>query len=60
MGFQQSSYAMARVLGPPLAGSAFDRIGVGSPMVLGGIITGVAALIFVGWRMHRPVTISAV
>ena len=29
-------------------------------MVLGGIITGVAALMFVGWRMHRPVTISAV
>lgn len=59
MGFQQSSYAMARVLGPPLAGSAFDRMGVWSPMVLGGVITGVAALLAVGWGMHRPVTVSA-
>jgi MFS transporter, DHA1 family, tetracycline resistance protein len=60
MGFQQSSYAMARVIGPPLAGSAFDRLGVWSPMVLGGVITGVAALLLVGWGMHRPVTASAV
>ncbi len=59
MGFQQSSYAFARVLGPPLAGSAFDRMGVWSPMVLGGVITGVAALLAVGWGMHRPVTASA-
>ena len=29
-------------------------------MVLGGVITGVAALMFVGWRMHRPVTAPAV
>ncbi len=54
MGFQQSSYAMARVVGPPLAGSAFDRLGVWSPMVFGGVITGVAAALLVGWGMHRP------
>ena len=53
MGFQQSSYAMARVVGPPLAGSAFDRLGVWSPMVLGGVVTGVAAVMVVGWGMHR-------
>ena len=41
MGFQQSSYAVGRVLGPPLAGSVFDRIGVWSPMVLGGAITAI-------------------
>ncbi len=54
MGFQQSSYATARVLGPPLAGSAFDRMGVWGPMVFGGIITGVAAVLVVGWGLHRP------
>jgi multidrug resistance protein len=58
MGFQQSSYAVGRILGPPLAGAAFDRIGVWSPMVFGGIITGVAALIAVKWRIHGQVTAS--
>ncbi|MFZ4721170.1 MAG: MFS transporter [Ilumatobacteraceae bacterium] len=53
MGFQQSSYAVGRVIGPPLAGSAFDRIGVWSPMVLGGVIIGVSALMYTGWNMHR-------
>ncbi len=53
MGFQQSSYAVGRVLGPPLAGSAFDRIGVWSPMVLGGVITAVSVLMAVGWGLHR-------
>ena len=53
MGFQQSSYAVGRVLGPPLAGSAFDRFGVWSPMVFGGIITAIAALLAVAWRINR-------
>ena len=56
MGFQQSSYAVGRVLGPPLAGSVFDRIGVWSPMVLGGVITAVAVVLAVGWGVHRGVT----
>ena len=53
MGFQQSSYAVGRVLGPPLAGSAFDRLGVWSPMVLGGVITAVAVAMAVGWGVHH-------
>jgi MFS family permease len=35
LGFQQSSNALARVVGPPLAGLAFDHIGVGAPFTLG-------------------------
>jgi len=35
LGFQQSSNALARVIGPPLAGLAFDHIGVGAPFTLG-------------------------
>lgn len=53
MGFQQSSYAVGRVLGPPLAGSVFDRIGVWSPMVMGGFITALSVLLAVGWGLHR-------
>lgn len=53
MGFQQSAYAVGRVIGPPLAGSAFDRVGVWSPMVLGGALMVVAAVMALGWRVHR-------
>jgi MFS family permease len=35
LGFQQSSNALARVIGPPLAGLAFDHIGVGAPFTFG-------------------------
>ncbi len=56
MGFQQSAAAVGRVLGPPLAGSAFDRLGVWSPMVLGGGVTALALLLVVMWRIHRPMT----
>lgn len=52
MGFQQSAASVGRVLGPPLAGSAFDRIGVWSPMVFGGSIMALAAVLAVAWRVH--------
>ena len=56
MGFQQSSYAVGRVLGPPLAGSAFDRVGVWSPMVAGAALTAVALGLVLVWRTPRAVT----
>jgi len=56
MGFQQSAGAVGRVLGPPLAGSAFDRLGSGGPMLLGGALIAVAAVLVVAWGVHRPVT----
>lgn len=59
MGFQQSSYAIGRVLGPPLAGSVFDRVGVWSPMLGGSIVTAIALVLLVSWRMHQQVTAPA-
>lgn len=59
MGQQQAAHAMGRVLGPPLAGSAFDRIGVWSPMVAGAGLTLVALVLVVVWRVHHPVTTAA-
>ena len=56
MGYQQSSYAVGRVLGPPLAGSAFDRIGVWSPMVAGAAVTAMALCLVLVWGMHRSAT----
>ena len=35
LGIQQSANALARVIGPPLAGLAFDHIGIGAPFTLG-------------------------
>ena len=45
LGFQQSSNALARVIGPPLAGLAFDHIGVGAPFTLGAGVYLVAILV---------------
>jgi len=56
LGFQQSAASIARVLGPPLAGSAFDRIGVWSPMIAGSALTVVGLLLVLSWRMYRPMT----
>ncbi|MEN9821780.1 MAG: Tetracycline resistance protein class [Actinomycetota bacterium] len=53
MGFQQSASAVGRVLGPPLAGSMFDRAGAGSPMVAGGVLMAAAAVLATAWGLHR-------
>lgn len=38
LGIQQSASALARVIGPPLAGLAFDHIGIGAPFTFGALI----------------------
>ena len=38
LGFQQSAGALARVVGPPLAGLSFDRVGIGAPYSLGALV----------------------
>ena len=52
MGFQQSASAMARVVGPPAAGAAFDRVGVWSPMAAGSVLTVMALVVVVIWKVH--------
>jgi len=58
MGFQQSAAAVGRVLGPPLAGAAFDRVGVWSPMASGSGLAVVALLLVVVWGLHRRETFT--
>lgn len=53
LGFQQSAYAVARVVGPPIAGLLFDRVGVPSPSIAGGALFVVAAVLVVAWGLHR-------
>jgi len=38
LGIQQSATALARVVGPPLAGLAFDQVGIGAPYTFGALI----------------------
>ena len=38
LGIQQSASALARVVGPPLAGLAFDHVGIGAPFTFGALI----------------------
>jgi MFS family permease len=51
LGVQQSANAFARTIGPPVAGLAFDVIGVGAPFALGAIVA-VFALLTVVTRIH--------
>jgi DHA1 family tetracycline resistance protein-like MFS transporter len=60
MGFQQSAYSVARVVGPPVAGVMFDRVGVPSPYLAGAAMTGLALLLAVGWKLTRRVAPAAV
>jgi len=45
LGVQQSASAFARVVGPPLAGLAFDGIGIGAPYTLGALLCFAAVVV---------------
>lgn len=45
LGVQQSASALARVVGPPLAGLAFDGVGVGAPYTFGALICFAAVIV---------------
>jgi MFS transporter, DHA1 family, tetracycline resistance protein len=47
LGYQQSAGAMARIVGPIVAGLLFDHVGYGAPYMVGGILTVVAVLLVV-------------
>lgn len=59
LGFQQSSYAVARVVGPPIAGLLFDHAGVPSPYIAGALLCVVGLVLVTTWRLHRVVPVAA-
>lgn len=52
IGYQQSTAAFGRIVGPVMAGALFDHIGVGTPFFVGGVLM-VVALVTV-WSLTRP------
>jgi DHA1 family tetracycline resistance protein-like MFS transporter len=60
LGFQQSAYGLARVIGPPIAGLLFDHAGVPSPYIGGALLCAVGVVLLVMWGLHRPVPVPAV
>ena len=56
LGFQQSANAMGRVVGPPLAGALYDRVGIWSPYVAGSVLGVVSVTLLVGWGLHRQMS----
>ncbi|MFM9111713.1 MAG: MFS transporter [Actinomycetota bacterium] len=53
LGFQQSAGALARVVGPPLAGLSFDHVCIGAPYSIGALVFLVAIVASWGIRTSR-------
>ncbi|MBI4884011.1 MAG: MFS transporter [Actinobacteria bacterium] len=53
MGFQQSAYAVGRIVGPPTAGWMFDHVGVWSPYAVAAGLCAVAVVLLLVWGLHR-------
>jgi DHA1 family tetracycline resistance protein-like MFS transporter len=60
LGLQQSAYAVARVIGPPIAGLLFDHAGVPSPYVAGAVLCLLGLVLAVTWGLDRMVPVVAV
>ena len=52
IGYQQSTAAFGRIVGPVMAGVLFDHIGVGTPFFVGGVLMVVA--LGAVWSLTRP------
>jgi MFS family permease len=50
MGFQQSAYAVARIVGPPTAGALFDQA-IWSPYAVASVLCALGGVLMVTWRI---------
>ncbi|MEQ1872650.1 MAG: MFS transporter [Ilumatobacteraceae bacterium] len=60
MGYQQASYAVGRIVGPPLAGWMFDHAGIWSPYAGAAGLCAVAVILVLKWGLHRPPELTQV
>lgn len=54
LGFQQGGSAIARIGGPATAGYLFDNVGVSSPYVVASVLSGLALVLVIVWRLSSP------
>jgi MFS family permease len=55
LGIYQSLGSLARAVGPFLGGLAFDNLGIGSPLWLGGIVLAIASMLALQLPRRRPI-----
>ena len=60
MGFQQSSYAVGRIVGPPVAGWMFDNTGIWTPYAGAAGLCVVALILVLKWGVHRGPEVTQV
>ncbi len=60
MGFQQSAYAVGRIVGPPVAGWMFDHAGIWSPYAGAAGLCAIAMLLLLKWGVHRGQQVTQV
>ncbi len=60
MGYQQASYAVGRIVGPPVAGFLFDHAGIWTPYVGAAGLCAIAMILVVKWGVHRGPQVTQV
>lgn len=56
LGYQQSAGALARIVGPIVAGLLFDHVGYGAPYLVGGVLTLLAVLLVVDTHKRQKLS----
>ena len=60
MGYQQASYAVGRIIGPPAAGWLFDHAGAWTPYAGAAGLYAVTTVLLVKWGLHRNQQVAQV
>jgi len=60
MGYQQSAYAIGRIVGPPAAGLMFDHAGIWTPYAGAAALCAVALGLLLKWGVHRGQQVTKV
>jgi MFS transporter, DHA1 family, tetracycline resistance protein len=59
LGYQQSAGALARIVGPIVAGILFDNVGNGAPYMVGGVLTMIAVFLLISaHKSHQSVHVG--